>query len=274
MKINNEKKPEAGNKLYENLFNNRDDFITIKLISDGLLAIKGNIARLLDDVCLLTKKNKFSSAHFLLTTANEEISKLYILLDMCRLDFKKYESVLRCLCRAFYDHVLKHSYIEIQRLNWGYDFSQIQEIWGNETRKWWASDAIESGEPDIPHDTYFSREMPLYVDYIEYDKKWHSPSNKKESYHFEEMFGQDALSISKQHLNIINTTDDMGLFLPQSLSILHSIFEKKYISNNINNDDLKNLYIKVNEKMNKDLDITVNLFETIIFSIPLYHFLT
>lgn len=273
MKINSEKKPEAGNKLYENLFNNRDESTTIKLISDGLLAIKDNIARLIDDVYLLTKYDRFSSAHFLLTTADEEISKLYILLDMCRLDFKKYESVLRCLCRAFYDHVLKHSYIEIQRLNWSYEFSQIQEIWKNETRKWWPSDSIESSEPGMPNDTYFSREMPLYVDYIEYDEKWHSPSNKKESSHFEEMFGQDTLSISRQHLDIINITDNMRLFQPQSLFIMHRIFEKKYI-NNINNNDLKKLYIKVNEKMNKDLDMTVNLFETIIFSIPLYHFLT
>jgi len=238
------------------------------------MAIKNNIIRLLDDVDLLIKDNRYSSAHFFLTTVDEEIAKLYILLDMCRLDFKKHESILRCLCRAFYDHVLKYAYIEIHRLNFIDDFYQAQEMWDIETKKWWPSHDLESGEPDMPHTTYFSREASLYVDYIEYNQKWSIPSNERKSFYFEKMFGHDDLSISKQHLEIIKTTDNLGFFQPQSLSVMHDIFKGNYIKDNINMNNLNKLYRLIDEKMSRDLDtLPETLFKTILFSWPLYHLL-
>lgn len=40
----------------------------------------------------------------------EEIGKVFILLDMIKLDFAKHESTLRRLCRAFHNHGVKLAY--------------------------------------------------------------------------------------------------------------------------------------------------------------------
>lgn len=52
----------------------------------------------------------------------------------------------------------------------------------------------------MPHDTYFSREMPLYVDYIEYDQKWSIPSDDSESHYFTKSIGLDSLSVLKKSI--------------------------------------------------------------------------
>ncbi len=269
------KRPQAGSELYKNIFENRDDTEIIQLISDGLSAIKNNVIRLINDVHLLIDAGRYASARFLSATADEEMAKSYILLDMCRLDFRKHESVLRCLCRAFYDHVMKHAYTQIHRFGRIYDLAQAREIWEVEITKWWPNDDPESGEPDMPHDTYFSREMPLYVDYIGYDQKWAIPSDKTESLHFTETIGLGALSVSEKYLEIMKLADGAGLFQPQSLSIMHDIFEKTYIKENINNNDLIELYHQVDKGINRELSIPKGtIFKTTYFGWPLYHFLT
>jgi|GEM_PF-3224793 len=269
------KRPQARSELYKNIFKNRDDTEIVQLISDGLLAIKNNVVRLMNDVHLLIDADRYASARFLSATADEEMAKSYILLDMCRLDFRKYESVLRCLCRAFYDHVIKHAYTEIHRLDGIHDLAQAREIWEVEITKWWPNYDPESGEPDMPHDTYFSREMPLYVDYIGYDQKWAIPSDKTESLHFTKTIGLGALSVSEKYLEKMKLTDNAGLFQPQSLSIMHDIFEKTYIKENINKNDLMKFYQLVDERINKELRISKGtIFKTIYFGWPLYHFLT
>lgn len=269
------RRPQAGSELYKNIFKNRDDTEIVQLISDGLLVLKNNVVRLMNDVHLLIDADRYASARFLLARADEEMAKSYILLDMCRLDFKKYESVLRCLCRAFYDHVLKHAYTEIHRFGCIHDLAHAREIWEFEITKWWPNHDPESGEPDMPHDTYFSREMPLYVDYIEYDQKWSIPSDESESFYFTETIGLDALSISEKYLEIIKSTDNVGLFQPQSLSIMHDIFKKTYIKENINKNDLIKFYQLIDERINKELSISKGtIFKTIYFGWPLYHFLT
>jgi AbiV family abortive infection protein len=111
MKANKKFPPKSGLKLYENLFMGMKYEDTIKRISDGLLSINSNASRLIEDVELLVNSNRYSSASFLLATANEEMAKSYILLDMCRLDFTRHENTLKNLCRAFYDHVMKSAYI-------------------------------------------------------------------------------------------------------------------------------------------------------------------
>ena len=96
--------------LYKNLFTELDHSGTLNRISDGITAIINNVNRLLEDVEILAKSNKYASAGFLLTTADEETAKVYILLDMCRLDFIRHENYLKNLCRGFYDHVVKYAY--------------------------------------------------------------------------------------------------------------------------------------------------------------------
>ncbi|MEA2067077.1 MAG: AbiV family abortive infection protein [Thermotogota bacterium] len=269
------KPPQARSELYKNIFENKNEIIIIQLISDGLIALINNASRLIKDVDLLIASNRYASARFLLATADEEMAKSYILLDMCRLDFIKYESVLRCLCRAFYDHVLKHAYTSIHRFGRIRDLKHAREIYEVEITKWWPNNDPESGEPDMPHDTYFSREMPLYVDYIDYDQKWSIPSNDSEALYFKKLIGLDPLSVSKKYLEILKFTYTAGFFKLQSLTILHDIFKKYYIKENLKKNELMEIYHKIDEKINSEFSIPKEtIFKTIYFSWPIYDFLT
>lgn len=269
------KSPQAGSELYKNIFENKDEIVIIQLISDGLIAVINNVSRLINDVHLLRDSNRYASARFLLATADEEMAKSYILLDMCRLDFIKYESVLRCLCRAFYDHVLKHAYTEIYRFGRIHDLKHAREIYEVEITKWWPNNDSESGEPNMPHDTYFSREMPLYMDYIEYDRKWSIPSNDSESYYFTKSIGLSSLSISEKYLEMLKFTYNAGFFKPQSLTIFHDIFKRHYIKGNLGKSELMKIYHTIDGKINSELSISKGtIFKTIYCGWPVYNFLT
>src|SRR3989338_726484 len=100
-----DKPPVPWKQLFDSLFQERNDQETIHIISAGLIAILNNANRLMADVTLLAEAERYSTATFLLTTADEEMAKSYILIDMCRLDFQTYQSVLRRLCQAFYNHI-------------------------------------------------------------------------------------------------------------------------------------------------------------------------
>ena len=194
------KPPMPAKLLYENVFVRRDREGSLELLSEGLVAFAENAARLIDDAVLLVKAERYGTAAFLVATADEEMAKSYILLDACRLDFSRYESVLRSLCRAFYSHVAKHAYSKVTRFKW-HNMAHVKEVWDVETTRWWSSPGYESGEPDMPHETYFEREMPLYVDFVDQDQKWFTPRAGTRKYVFEDAFaGHDALSESQAAL--------------------------------------------------------------------------
>jgi len=188
------KSPKPWQVLYKNLFEVRQRDESIELISDGLNAILKNVNRLISDVGILTNSNHFSSAHFLLTAAKEEMAKSYIFLDMCRLNFSKHENVLKRLCKAFYDHVFKYAYFQLNNFWPVRNMQHAKDIWESEITKWWPSNDPTSGLPDMPHSTYFNRELPLYVEYIEYDQKWSIPDDDEESIHFEEKIVADIIN--------------------------------------------------------------------------------
>lgn len=269
------KPPQAGNSLYKNAFEDREESKIIQLISDGLISVMKNSFRLLNDVKSLLESNSYASSLFLMTTADEEMAKSYVLLDLCRLDFRKHESVMRCLCRAFYDHTLKHAYNFIHRLDNIRDLAEARKIWETEITKWWPNNDPESGEPDMPHDTVFFREMPLYVDYIEYDQRWSLPIDEFYSLYFEKSSNFDSLSISKEYLKKIEFSYKTGLFNPSSLSIFHDIFKNYYIREDMKTDDLIKIYDEIDKSLLQELKIPEGtIFKSIYFSWPLYHFLT
>jgi len=73
------KRPKQCDVLYDALFNNPKERI-ISLISDGIRELHKNVANLLDDVEILLEHERFTSSDFLLFTAAEELSKIYILI--------------------------------------------------------------------------------------------------------------------------------------------------------------------------------------------------
>lgn len=266
--------PQPGRFLYESLFVRREQTTILELLSKGLCAFAQNANWLLEDAKLLADAERYARAGFLVATADEEIAKSYIILDACRLDFALHEGPLRRLCHAFYDHIEKHAYNKVVRFNHFHDMHHVREFFYIELRRWWPSGDIESGEPDMPHETYFARQANLYVDFSDYDQAWLVPRPDTRGYAFERILGPDALSASQQALNRLLSTRDEGLYKPEVLSILNEIFKKHYVTERTPNDQLFRLYEMVAEKTENVFGIPRNKFKDLaLMQWPLYHFL-
>ncbi len=261
---------KPGIKLYENIFSGSNQQSIFREISNGIKAIIANSHRLHEDIELLINSERYASGGFLLATADEEMAKVFILLDMCRVDFKRHENILKNLCRAFYDHVSKHAYNNVIGFFRPFrDMKHVKDLWVAEITRLWPSD-YESGEPDFPHYTYFIRELPLYVDFIEYDQQWHIPDHYSSKYRFDQNFGGDSLSDSKKLLKNIDDSYGSGFFSPESLSILNSIFKNNFISEKDDIDKIKGLYRKVKGQLANHLEDEFE--KSSLNKIPLYPF--
>ncbi len=261
--------PKPGKQLYDNLFQGLDQSEIINRISDGINAVIANSNRLLEDVKILVKSNRLASAGFLLTTADEEMAKVYILLDMCRLDFTRHESLLKNLCRGFYDHVIKHAYRRIiQSSDESQDMLKVKAFWTYEITKFWPS-GPESGEPDFLHDTYLHRELSLYVDFIDYNQSWHIPDNTINSYRFEKEYGEDAISKSKIFFERIQTSSNKGFFDREILSIVNDEFRNNIISEKTATAEIQRIYKKIQSRI--PTDIQADFENCSLSEWPLYH---
>lgn len=270
--------PDRSRVLFDNLFKRRQQDATLQVISLGLNAVLMNVNRLMEDVKFLAGSLRYGSAAFLLATANEELAKCYILMDMCRLDFSKHHDVLKHLCRAFYSHVAKHGYIQLARDSTFYrrfdNLSELGELWDAEVQLLWPSEP-ESGEPDLPHDTYFTREVPLYVDFVDYDQQWFVPEADTQKHLFKEMAGDSYVTQVEQSLLCIRETSAVGLFAPTCLSLFNDTFRKRFIKRNTPTKDIFHLYDTASERLEKSLGIPEDVFRnSALFEWPLYPFLS
>lgn len=265
-----ETQPYPGKMLYENLFAMCNPSKTFEILSKGFSVLLTNADRLVKDAKILKEAGSYMSASFLGVTAREEMAKSHILIDACRLDLSRHESILRRLCKAFYNHVDKYAYYTILRLPRLHDMLEISNFWKVETNKWWPSD-IESGEPDMPHETKYLREMPLYVDYIDWDKDWFNPQAKR-----------GKIIISARNYEIENALDDLslfhktfndGLYKPECLSIINNVYKGEFINEKTSKKIIDSCYEKAGKQIEKELSIPQNKFDSsFITKWPLYHF--
>jgi len=265
--------PEREKVLCHHLFNGRTRDESLGMISLGIGACASNSARLLEDVKLLVEMGSFASATFLATTAREEIAKCYILIDACRLDLSRHQSVLQRLCRAFYDHFAKHAYYKIHRFPRVRTMEQVKQFWIAEVTRWWPGGGPESGEPDMPHDTYFHRELPIYVDFSDFSEIWIIPENSSHRSSFDETGDLNVLTSATAMLDRIKRAERLGLFAPDCLSILNDTFRSLYITERTPSDDVARLEGRVAERIEKERGIPGQ--ETLnspITGWPLYHF--
>jgi len=266
--------PKPSSTLFENLFNRRDRMATLSVISEGLSAVTKNAGYLLEEAEILASAEKYPRAEFLVATADEEIAKAYILLDMCRLDFDKQGPTLRRLCKAFYKHVEKHAYYTIVNDSFIRDMQNAMEMFHIELRRYWPSGGPESGEPDMPHQTYFNRELNLYVDFIEYNQAWNLPAPSKKGY----VFFDDVFRImdkKKQALNRLVLSQDQGLYSVEALEVLNDVFREHYLTEMTSNEEMDSLFTKLKSELGKLLGGDAERFSnTAYFEWSLYHFLT
>ncbi|MBI3571580.1 MAG: AbiV family abortive infection protein [Gammaproteobacteria bacterium] len=266
------KAPIPANLLFKNLFGECAPDESFERVASGLSAIRRNAERLLSDARFLVGSERFSSARFLLTTAREEIAKSYILVDMCRLHLENHGSVLRRLCKAFYDHISKHAYLKVCEFPNINSMSDVRTIWENETQRSWPG-SIENGEPDMPHDTVFNREFPLYIDYGDYDQEWLLPSDSDEAFYFTEMFGKTPISETEKLIEEWRKADSIGVCSPKILAILNAVFKEYYIRENTTREQLVRLYEQVAEHVMRETGIQREAFmDSPFVHWPLYHF--
>lgn len=264
--------PYPADLLFKNLFENCTPIQSLGLISEGLSASYKNAGRLLSDTQFLIKGGRLSSARFLLTTAREEIAKSFILMDACRLDMDKHNSDLRKLCKAFYNHISKHAYLEFPNFPNVHTMVDAKNIWEIETKRWWPA-MVEDGEPSMPHDTHYDREFPLYIDFGDYDCCWLVPADTDQSIYFEDTSGESPISNTQKLIEQWNKAESIGICSPKVLAILNNVFKKHYLSEDTTQTELYRLYEKTAQCVSVETGISTKLFlDSPIVQWPLYRF--
>jgi AbiV family abortive infection protein len=264
-------KLSRSDRFFQSLFGGHSPGKSFELIAMGLSAGYRNADRLLSDVRLLVQAGRLSSAKFLLTTAREELAKSCILIDACRLSPEKHESVLQQLCGAFYDHICKHAYLEVLDSHNIASMRDAQARWEIEVRRWWPA-GPEDGEPDMPHDTYFTRELPLYIDYDGFSQTWMMPSDSDQAAYFTNILGATQVSRTENLIETWRKAASEGLCSPEVLSILHEVFKKHYVGDNATHKQLMRLHQRASARVVAQTGVSVDSFMTSpLVKWPLYH---
>lgn len=267
--------PNRSNVLFDNLFGEVDRTATLETISSGISSVIENAGLLLADADVLAQAKRYERAEFLAATAREEMGKIYVLVDICRLNFGRHEGLLRGLCKAFYGHEIKHAYFELSARRYPgiINLAEMKRAFRNETQRWWPS-GYESGEPDMPHDVYFYRELNLYVDFDNYAKTWSIPKMPAKALIFESEFLGTPVTRAEEVLKRISATRDIELFEPDKLEILNRHFSLQTIDDRTDTHELERLYQRVGEDLEREFGLSSDRFEdSEVHNWPLYSFL-
>ena len=245
-----DKSPNRAATLFEQIFAYGEANVFDR-ISGGISATLDNTTALLEEAALLVTAKRYQRAEFLIATAQEEMGKAYILMDMTRVNQTK-QDILRRLCRAFYDHVLKHVYFDLcaHRYSGIWELEQVRHYFGIGIRKWWPA-LTESGEPDMPHDTYFLREANLYVDFDSFAGIWTVPSLSAKSVLFETPL-PSPLDDAQAALQRLRATQDAGLFSVGALRMFHECVKRLPVTESTPSGELLSAY----ERAGKELEAT------------------
>jgi AbiV family abortive infection protein len=252
------KPPSRTSELFAQLFGHGDEEAFARL-SAGLDAIIEHAETLLDDAAILLSAKRYARADFLLATASEEMGKAYILLDMCRVDFKR-QDVLHRLCRWFYNHIYKHVYFDLSARDYPgiWQLDQVEDYFRESAREWWPG-SIEDGEPDMPHDTYFLREANLYVDLDSYSGSWIVPSHSAKATLFEfSLF--TPLKDARAALTRLKETQQRGLFGNEALRLFNKRMKKLRITRQTAMQDLTESFGAAGKDLEKALGVSFTVF--------------
>jgi AbiV family abortive infection protein len=263
------KRPPQGKALYEALLASRSEDAVVAAISDGILALCSNAHRLLEEAKFLREHGHLATAYFLLRTADEETAKVYILLDIVRLEFEKHEEQMRKLCNAFYSHIAKAAYMEVTRFTDEFvNMEHVKDVFEAERIEFFRGN-YESGEPDMPSMALSGREWNLYVDYNAYDDDWMVPGKFiHDDFTVWSLFEKAESSLAK-----LEKTRDCGLFGLDCLQILHEEFSKKFVTVSTSDNEIKNMYSRVLSKI-QQMGITLpEEGDNALLEWPLYSFL-
>ena len=271
------KPPDRQDSLYGVLFEGREPEVTLELISHGITAIIRNVALLVADAELLADNHRYARADFVAAAAKEEMGKLYLMLDMCRLDLSRHENYLKGLCWAFYDHITKHTYFEYCTLSHagiqtmsdlGYHFNLTRQ-------KWWPAGA-EDGEPDMPNDVHFLREANLYVGYDDYAEEWAYPEETHGRILYDPAlsFLGTPIAETKKVFDRLNSERERGFFRAESLGAVNTRFKHHFLKAATPTEELNAMHRRLAGDLAHSLGITEeDYMQSALATWPLYSFI-
>jgi AbiV family abortive infection protein len=218
-------------------------------------------ATLLDDAAILVDARRYERAEFLIATAQEEMGKAYMLIDMARVDLANRQETLHRLCRAFYDHVTKHVYFDLSAHEYAgiWELAHVKDAYRIGMRRWWRA-APESGEPDMPHDTHFLREANLYVDFDSFSGTWAVPHLPSKAMLFESTL-PTPLDDARKALAKLQATRTQRLFSAESLRTFNEHMKKLFIANQTATADLLALYQETGAALESALGLAASSFD-------------
>jgi AbiV family abortive infection protein len=241
---------------------------SIELICSGIKTILDHVLSLLGDADLLFDHERYAIARFLVATADEELGKLHILIDAARLG-TSHENTAIQLSLAFYNHVAKYAYSEVWRARKDLErgsFLGVEQRMDAHLAKQWPGSS-DGSEPDFPHETYFHRQMKLYVDYQDHGG-WIAPRGYRDE--FESSFrGVPSLrEKSREHLKAFQSSRDLGLFESAPMLKVNEMWRNHYFSRETN-DDLRRQLNDLRHKTAKDLAQLVGCEAAVVRDSPL-----
>ena len=268
--------PNRQDFLYGILFEGREPEATLELISHGIIAIIDNVTLLVADAELLADNHRYARADFVAAAAREEMGKLHLMLDMCRLDLSRHENYLKRLCWGFYDHITKHAYFEYCTRSYaGIQTMSALEYNFNLTRqRWWPAGA-EDGEPDMPNDVYFLREANLYVGYDEYAEEWVYPNETLSQILYDpalSFFGT-PITETKKVFDRLNSERERGFFWAESLGVVNTRFKHCFFNEATQTEKLNAMHHRLADDLVQSLETTEeDYMRSALATWPLYSF--
>ena len=198
-----------------------------------------NASRLHHDASVLFRNGCWATGRFVLTTAREEMAKVFILLDMSRLDFTRHKSVLKRLCKAFYSHNFKYAYITVEQDDFITSMQSAKQEWDQSLEKWTPINDGVFSDFNLYSETFFIRELPLYIDFLDHDQRWSEPNSDSAEYTYS--FGL-GLTDTESILVCLQKTKELDLFSPDILAILNKNYRTLYITERTSTRTLESIH--------------------------------
>ncbi len=177
--------------------------ITLDEIKVGILETINNVESLLDDAQYLLKAKRYPRAFALSVTAIEEIGKIMVLQTMAEIP-ESHRGVWKTIWNDFRSHNLKYSYGETK-------------VWNDQLLAQLGAYLSADYKEKIVLERF--RQLSLYVDYSEKNKRWFTPNEI-----VEEMVEKE-FKIANECLVRIKYYRDKGMYEVHTLKLL-----KKYCS--------------------------------------------
>jgi len=194
------RRPKAGPILEAAFRKAQENNRAYEFLSQGIGACLEYASSLAQEFACLAGHMFNARAQFVMATTMEELGKALILFDFARIPWEKKEW-LGELCRAFYSHLKKAAYAKTVYFPGSGLIADAVILYKLGLIEYWPSENPESGEPDEYADGLVNREWGLYVDWFEFDGRWHVPNSSSLAYYFAQEEEREGVKVGQHRIN-------------------------------------------------------------------------